>query len=116
MAQVHIESSSERYVCHVLRALLGGGSAFESGGPGKGIQSKLYKDVLSTAEGQNFSHFKAHYKEFKEAGIFIIYGTGPPNYMRQGVDIALRMMRSIAKVTYFLTEKKSSFFDRNFNF
>ena len=31
----------------VLHVLLGGGSSFSSGGPGKGMYSKLYKEVLN---------------------------------------------------------------------
>ena len=96
------ETRHDRYVCHVLRALLGGGSAFESGGPGKGLKSFLYANVLGSSQGQHFSHFKAHYKEFTDSGIFTIYGQAHPKYLKLGVHIAQGVMRSIAKVCYFL--------------
>ncbi|CBY36234.1 unnamed protein product [Oikopleura dioica] len=51
-------NSKERATAHVLRALLGGGRSFESGGAGKGLTTILYR-VLGSLVGQNFSAFKA---------------------------------------------------------
>ena len=50
-------NSKERATAHVLRALLGGGRSFESGGAGKGLTTILYR-VLGSLVGQNFSAFK----------------------------------------------------------
>ena len=82
----------------MLRALLGGGSSFESGGPGKGLKCLLYRDVLGSLDGQNFTHFKSFYKEFTDAGIFGIYGKGPKEKAKLGLHLALETMRKIEKV------------------
>lgn len=39
--------SKDFYVVSVLNALMGGGSSFSSGGPGKGMYSRLYTQVLN---------------------------------------------------------------------
>lgn len=39
-------SDSFTTVC-VLQQLLGGGSSFSAGGPGKGMYSRLYREVLN---------------------------------------------------------------------
>jgi processing peptidase subunit alpha len=83
----------------VLRSLLGGGSSFESGGPGKGLKCILYQDVLATIDGQFFSHFKSFYKEFKDSGIFGIYGMGPKEQIKLGLSIALSVLRKIEHVS-----------------
>jgi len=88
--------TTEKYHAHVLRALLGGGSAFESGGPGKGLYCLFYADVLASIDGQRFSHFKSFYKEFQDSGIFGIYGMGPPDSIRPGIRIAIEQLRRIA--------------------
>ena len=53
-------NSKERATAHVLRALLGGGRSFESGGAGKGLTTILYR-VLGSLVGQNFSAFKVFF-------------------------------------------------------
>ena len=59
-------NSQNRYTAHVLRALLGGGASFSSGGPGKGITSKLYTDVLGAGVyGLNLELSKALVRNLK---------------------------------------------------
>ena len=79
--------------------LLGGGSAFESGGPGKGLYCLFYADVLASLDGQRFSHFKSFYKEFQDSGIFGIYGMGPQDSIRPGIRIAIEQLKRIANVS-----------------
>ena len=63
-------------VC-VLQTLLGGGSSFSAGGPGKGMYSRLYREVLNRyrwAEStEAFSSF--HF----ESGLWGIQGSARPN-------------------------------------
>jgi processing peptidase subunit alpha len=62
-------------VC-VLQTLLGGGSSFSAGGPGKGMYSRLYREVLNRyrwAEStEAFSSFHV------ESGLWGIQGSSPP--------------------------------------
>ena len=91
----------DKFAAHVLRSLLGGGSSFESGGPGKGLKCILYRNVLATFEGQQFSHFKSFYKEFADSGIFGIYGMGPKESIKDGINTSLEIMRKIQNVRKF---------------
>ena len=52
-------------VC-VLQSLLGGGSSFSAGGPGKGIYTRLYQELLN----------KHYWIEAAEAFVSIYSGTG----------------------------------------
>jgi len=86
----------QRYAAHVLRVLLGGGSAFSSGGPGKGITAILYSEVLASTLGQSFTQFKALYKEFDDSGIFTIYGlTGGDHNLRLGLEQCIKVVRNL---------------------
>ena len=89
----------DRYTCHVLRAMLGGQSYFESGGPGKGITSLLCTQILANPMEQNlWNHFKAIYKEFEDAGSFIIFGQGGENCEQLAVNNGILMLERISKV------------------
>eukprot|EP00055_Hartaetosiga_balthica_P005858 m.17783 g.17783 ORF g.17783 m.17783 type:complete len:477 (-) comp4838_c0_seq1:115-1545(-) len=47
IAMESVPSGREQYVYFVLQALLGGGSSFSAGGPGKGLHSRLYRNCLN---------------------------------------------------------------------
>jgi processing peptidase subunit alpha len=65
-------------VC-VLDTLLGGGSAFSAGGPGKGMYSRLYTQVLNRyAWAESINAFSAQYAH---VGLFGIYGSGYPQFV-----------------------------------
>jgi len=100
------QSKRDRYASHVLRSLLGGGGAFESGGPGKGLHALLYCRVLASLYGQNFTHFKALYKEFSDSGIFAIYGMCPPEAVLQksGFETALKSLKEVANGQFEVTD------------
>ena len=64
-------------VC-VVDTLLGGGSSFSAGGPGKGMYSRLYREVLnkhSWVESAN-----AFSAQLYDCGIVGIYGAAPGEY------------------------------------
>ena len=52
----------------VLHILLGGGSSFSSGGPGKGMYSRFYTDVL--ARHRVVDHCASLHSIFADAGLF----------------------------------------------
>ena len=65
----------------VLQTLLGGGSSFSAGGPGKGMYSRLYREVLNrhrwAESAEAFTSFHS------ESGIFGISGSCPPKKSRE---------------------------------
>ncbi len=71
------QSSKDLVPLAVLSTLLGGGDSFSSGGPGKGMTSKLYENVL------NRHHYVAsalatHFM-YGTAGMFTIKGSCDPS-------------------------------------
>jgi len=65
----------------VLQTLLGGGSSFSAGGPGKGMYSRLYREVLNqyrwAESAEAFSSFHS------ESGLWGISGSCPPRVARE---------------------------------
>lgn len=65
----------------VLQTLLGGGSSFSAGGPGKGMYSRLYREVLNrhrwAESAEAFTSFHA------ESGLWGISGSCPPQFSRE---------------------------------
>ena len=72
-------------VC-VVDTLLGGGSSFSAGGPGKGMYSRLYREVLN-AYGwvESANAFSA---QLYDSGLVGIYGAAPPEHAGALVRIA----------------------------
>jgi len=60
----------------VLQTLLGGGDSFSSGGPGKGMYSRLYTNVLTQSW---VNSALAVYAPYSDAGIFGIHASCEPN-------------------------------------
>ncbi|KAI9297782.1 LuxS/MPP-like metallohydrolase [Neoconidiobolus thromboides FSU 785] len=71
-------TDEDLYPLATLQALLGGGSSFSAGGPGKGMHSRLYRTVLNqygwSQSCQSFNH------SYKDGGIFGISGSCPADY------------------------------------
>ena len=65
------------YAFAVMNTLMGGGGSFSAGGPGKGMYSQLYLNVLNqyhlvySALAQNFSS--------SDAGLFCLFGSAAPS-------------------------------------
>lgn len=62
----------------VLQQLLGGGSSFSSGGPGKGMYTRLYTDVLN--QNSWIESCESFMLIHKESGVFGIDGSCTPEY------------------------------------
>jgi processing peptidase subunit alpha len=56
--------------------MMGGGGSFSAGGPGKGMYSRLYLNVL------NRYHFMfnatAYNQSYNDSGVFCIHASSPP--------------------------------------
>ena len=65
------------YAFAVMNSLMGGGGSFSAGGPGKGMYSQLYLNVLNryhsvySALAQNFSSL--------DSGLFCLFGSAAPS-------------------------------------
>jgi len=71
----------------VLNTLMGGGGSFSAGGPGKGMYTRLYVDVLHHHHWMyNATAFNHSYAD---AGVFSIRASGPPEYFHHMVRIIL---------------------------
>jgi mitochondrial-processing peptidase subunit alpha len=71
-------------VC-VLQTLLGGGSSFSAGGPGKGMYSRLYRQVLNMYRwAESTEAFTAFHNE---SGLLGIAGSAPAEHVPQMVHV-----------------------------
>lgn len=76
----------------VLNSLMGGGGSFSPGGPGKGMFTQLYTNVL------NRHHWIysaiAHNHSYIDSGIFALYGSAHPSQV-------MTIYRSLIGRSYF---------------
>jgi len=65
----------------VLNTLMGGGASFSAGGPGKGMYTRLYQNILNRyGFAQSATVFNAFYNT---TGLFGVYGAAPAENMGQ---------------------------------
>ena len=86
-------SSNEYLPMCVLHMMLGGGSSFSAGGPGKGMYSKLYTDVLPHQWVNSCTAFNSMYNK---EGILGIYGTCVPQMAGQLVSAMGAALKDVA--------------------
>lgn len=80
---------------------MGGGGSFSAGGPGKGMYSRLYLNVL------NHYHFMfnatAYNQSYYDSGIFCVHASSPPENMKDMCHVVVKeikkMNESIEKVS-----------------
>lgn len=88
----------------VLQTLLGGGSAFSAGGPGKGMYSRLYRYVLNR---YHFESCEAFTNFYSESGLLGISGSATPQHSG---DMAKILAEHFARLAIDLVEDEE--FDR----
>lgn len=72
----------------VLQMLMGGGGSFSAGGPGKGMYSRLYSNVLNKHDwAETATCFNSI---FTDSSLFGIYGTSLPDKSSKLVDVMTR--------------------------
>ncbi|VDN08142.1 unnamed protein product [Thelazia callipaeda] len=72
----------------VLQSLMGGGGSFSAGGPGKGMYTRLYVDVLNRHHWMyNATAFNHAYKD---SGIFHIHSSSDPSRVGEAVEVILK--------------------------
>lgn len=86
----------------VLQTLLGGGSSFSAGGPGKGMYSRLYREILNrhrwAESAEAFTSFHA------ESGLWGISGSCPPMFGREMATTIVQQFDKLAEE--FVTDEE----------
>ncbi|KAL1919064.1 uncharacterized protein VTP21DRAFT_2445 [Calcarisporiella thermophila] len=83
------------YTAAVLQVLLGGGGAFSSGGPGKGVHSRLYKRVLQRYGWVHTCH--AFNYSYSDAGLFGIAASTQPRNAAYLVDVIAHELNQLSQ-------------------
>ncbi|KAF7260682.1 hypothetical protein EG68_01937 [Paragonimus skrjabini miyazakii] len=63
----------------LLHSLLGGGGSFSAGGPGKGMYTRLYVNVLNEHHWVNSAQAENH--SYADTGLFAITGSSDPRHL-----------------------------------
>ncbi|EXJ63338.1 mitochondrial processing peptidase [Cladophialophora psammophila CBS 110553] len=86
-------SSEDIYAQATLQTLLGGGGSFSAGGPGKGMYSRLYTNVLNqhgwVESCVAFNH------SYTDSGLFGIAGACEPGRVGHMVDVICRELQAL---------------------
>ncbi|TEY60566.1 hypothetical protein BOTCAL_0180g00010 [Botryotinia calthae] len=86
-------SSPDIYALATLQTLLGGGGSFSAGGPGKGMYSRLYTNVLNqhgwVESCMAFNH------SYTDSGLFGISSSCSPGYVKNMLDVMCRELQSL---------------------
>lgn len=86
--------SDSLYPACVLQMLLGGGGSFSAGGPGKGMYSRLYTNVLNRyGFVESATAFNAMYND---TGLIGISGAAVPSHAGAMCDVFVNELRSLA--------------------
>lgn len=86
-------NSEDIYALATLQSLLGGGGSFSAGGPGKGMYSRLYTNVLNqfgwVESCQSFNH------SYTDTGLFGIAAKCFPGRTGQMLEVMCRELRAL---------------------
>jgi processing peptidase subunit alpha len=92
-------SSNDIYALATLQTLLGGGGSFSAGGPGKGMYSRLYTNVLNQHAWVEscvaFNH------SYTDSGLFGISSSCSPGYVVNMLDVMCRELQALTLDTGF---------------
>jgi processing peptidase subunit alpha len=81
------------YVLATLQMLLGGGSSFSAGGPGKGMYSRLYTQVLNRYH--EVEHASAFHHCYNDTGLFAMYIATSPNMIGKAPMIVADQLQAL---------------------
>ncbi|KAI0603226.1 putative mitochondrial processing peptidase alpha subunit [Biscogniauxia sp. FL1348] len=92
-------ASEDIYALATLNTLLGGGGSFSAGGPGKGMYSRLYTNVLNQHSWVEscvaFNH------SYTDSGLFGISALCTPGSSQQMLDVMCHELRALTLETGF---------------
>ncbi|KAE8351511.1 hypothetical protein BDV28DRAFT_158679 [Aspergillus coremiiformis] len=93
-------SSPDIYALATLQTLLGGGGSFSAGGPGKGMYSRLYTNVLNQHGWVEsciaFNH------SYTDSGIFGISASCSPTRVTQMLEVMCRELQALTLDTGYM--------------
>lgn len=92
-------SSEDIYALATLQTLLGGGGSFSAGGPGKGMYSRLYTNVLNQ-HGWVESCVAVNHS-YTDSGLFGISSSCAPSKVVQMLDVMCRELQALTLETGF---------------
>lgn len=87
-----LQSTSHQHddfiACCVLNMMMGGGGSFSAGGPGKGMYTRLYTNVLNRYPWMNSC--TAYNHAYADSGVFCIHSSSHPSQLRDAVSVTIR--------------------------
>lgn len=97
-------SSPDIYALATLQTLLGGGGSFSAGGPGKGMYSRLYTNVLNQHGWVEsciaFNH------SYTDSGLFGIAASCAPAQVSQMLEVMCRELNALGQETGYAVLKE----------
>lgn len=78
----------------VLNMMMGGGNSFSAGGPGKGMYTRLYTNVLNRYHWLYSA--TAYNHAYADTGLFYIHASCTPSYVKDMVEIIVHEMVTMA--------------------
>ncbi|XP_005089371.2 mitochondrial-processing peptidase subunit alpha [Aplysia californica] len=82
----------------VLNMMLGGGGSFSAGGPGKGMYTRLYLNVLNRYVW--IESATAYNHAYEDSGLFCIHASSHPSKLRDLVEVILRELVFTSSMVY----------------
>ncbi|KAF1933268.1 uncharacterized protein M421DRAFT_52666 [Didymella exigua CBS 183.55] len=97
-------SSPDIYALATMQTLLGGGGSFSAGGPGKGMYSRLYTNVLN----QHFwvESCVAFNHSYTDSGLFGISASCAPSHVAQMLEVMCRELKALGDETGYAALKE----------
>ncbi|XP_076036440.1 mitochondrial-processing peptidase subunit alpha [Oratosquilla oratoria] len=82
--------------CCVLNMMMGGGGSFSAGGPGKGMYTRLYTNVLNRYHWMH--NATAYNHAYSDSGLFCIHASGHPTHLTDLTQVLTREFVAMAGV------------------
>lgn len=73
---------------------MGGGGSFSAGGPGKGMYTRLYTNVLNRYHWMYSA--TAYNHAYMDSGLFCIHASAPPTHLRNLVEVITKELVTMA--------------------
>ena len=86
-------SNDHCFALAILQMLMGGGNSFSAGGPGKGMYSRLYTQVLNRYHWIDSCKFFNH--GYHSTGLFGIHGSALPSHARDLAEVLLGQLHGM---------------------
>lgn len=78
----------------ILNMMMGGGGSFSAGGPGKGMYTRLYTNVLNRYHWLNSATALNH--AYSDTGLFCIHASSTPNYVKEMIEVIIKELVGMA--------------------